>query len=62
MTTTATDRHVELERLRFRLEDGFDKIAQAAQAGQDTKRWEDVWLKLLAEYEALYDQLSGSTR
>ncbi len=57
---TSVDRQAELEteiqRLVGRLEDGFDKISEAALNGQDTTRWEDVWIKLLADYEALYDE------
>jgi hypothetical protein len=49
----------ELQRLLLRLEDGFDKIARAAANGEDVARWEDVWLKLLGEYEQLYDRLDA---
>lgn len=51
--TTATQQAV-LDRLLFRLEDGFVKIADAAAKGQDTARWEDVWIRLLEDYERLY--------
>lgn len=61
-TMTAVDRLADLERLRLRLEDGFDKIAEASRNGQDTTRWEDVWLDLLRQYQELHDALNGSDR
>ena len=57
MAATTTDRRAELARLVFRLEDGFDKIAEAAAKGLDTTRWTTVWIQLLEQYEALYDEL-----
>ncbi|HEX5165830.1 MAG TPA: hypothetical protein VFV93_10580 [Thermomicrobiales bacterium] len=49
----------EMKRLLFRLEDGYEKIAQAAVNGDDVRRWEDVWLQLLCEYEELYDRMAA---
>lgn len=49
----------EMQRLLFRLEDGFEKIARAAADGDDVSRWEDVWIQLLCEYEQLHDQLAA---
>lgn len=49
----------EMQRLLFRLEDGFEKIARAAADGEDVRRWEDVWIQLLCEYEQLHDQLAA---
>ena len=49
----------EMQRLMFRLEDGFEKIAHAAAAGEDVDRWEDLWIQLLREYEQLHDQLAA---
>lgn len=60
MPATTTQPHVELDRLVSRLEDGFDKIADAERAGQDTTRWEDVWIRLLHDYERLYDELADA--
>jgi len=49
----------EMQRIMFRLEDGFEKIARAAAEGEDVARWEDVWLQLLGEYERLHDRLAA---
>lgn len=48
-----------MQRILFRLEDGFEKIARAAEAGEDVSRWEDVWIQLLHEYERLEDELAA---
>ncbi len=47
----------EMQRVLFRLEDGFEKIVRAAADGEDVSRWEDVWIQLLREYEQMQDQL-----
>lgn len=49
----------EMQRILFRLEDGFEKIARAAANGDDVSRWEDIWIELLGEYERLHDQLAA---
>lgn len=49
----------EMQRLLFRLEDGFEKIVRAAADGEDVSRWEDVWLQLLSVYEQLHAQLAA---
>lgn len=49
----------EMQRILFRLEDGFEKIARAAANGDDVGRWEDIWIELLSEYEHLHDQLAA---
>jgi hypothetical protein len=49
----------EMQRLLFRLEDGFEKIVRAAADGEDVSRWEDVWIQLLGVYEQLHDQLAA---
>jgi hypothetical protein len=49
----------EMQRLLFRLEDGFEKIVRAAADGEDVSRWEDVWIQLLSVYEQLHDQLQA---
>lgn len=62
MTTTSNQR-AELDRVIARLDDGWNKINEAEARGQDVTRWEDVWLGLLDEYEALYRDLAdGATR
>ena len=49
----------EMQRILFRLEDGFEKIARAAADGEDVSRWEEVWIQLLGEYERLHDRLAA---
>jgi hypothetical protein len=49
----------ELQRLLFRLEDGFEKIVRAAANDEDVSRWEDVWIQLLGVYEQLHDRLNA---
>ena len=49
----------EMQRLLFRLEDGFEKIVRAAANDEDVSRWEDVWIQLLGVYEQLHDQLAA---
>jgi hypothetical protein len=44
------DRRAMLER---RLDDGYQRIDAALKDGQDVARWEDFWVGLLREYEAL---------
>ncbi|HEX5497990.1 MAG TPA: hypothetical protein VFX03_02145 [Thermomicrobiales bacterium] len=44
------DRRAVLER---RLDDGYQRIDAALSDGQDVARWEDFWVGLLREYEAL---------
>lgn len=46
--------------LARRLDDGFVRIEQAIGAGEDVKTWEDFWLSLLAEYEAISDELNAA--
>lgn len=48
------------EALARRLDDGFIRIEQAIVAGEDVKTWEDFWLTLLAEYEAISDELDAA--
>jgi hypothetical protein len=48
--------------LAARLETGFQKIEQAENAGTDTTRWEQAWLRLLKEYELICDQLDSRGR
>lgn len=49
----------EMQRLLFRLEDGFEKIVRAAANDEDVSRWEDVWIQLLGVYEQLHDQFNA---
>ncbi len=47
--------------LRARLEDGYNRIAAAQLAGEDVERWEDFWIELLSQYEALCDEAAESS-
>ncbi len=46
--------------LYLRLEDGYDRIERALADGEDVTRWDDLWRKLLREYEEVCDLLSIS--
>ncbi|HEY8447040.1 MAG TPA: hypothetical protein VIL01_08010 [Thermomicrobiales bacterium] len=43
--------------LERRLEDGYRRIEQALAAGEDVAEWEQFWIRLLREYEAICDDL-----
>ena len=43
--------------LERRLDDGYRGIEEALRAGQDVGAWEDFWIRLLRDYEAVCDQL-----
>lgn len=45
------------ETLNRRLEDGYRRIEEAQAQGRDVKHWEEFWIQLLREYEALCDGL-----
>lgn len=47
----------ELRRVEIRLEDGYRKIEQAATSGENVMHWETLWLRLLDDYERIYDKL-----
>lgn len=40
-----------------RLEAGYQRIERGMAEGRDVTTWEDLWLTLLGEYEAVCDQL-----
>lgn len=44
--------------LYLRLEDGYARIERALDDGQDTTKWEELWKRLLREYEQVCDLLS----
>ena len=46
-------------RLTVRLEDGFTKIGEAMSHGIEIDHWEEKWVELLREYEALEDELAA---
>ena len=58
---TARDRE-RLEKrssvLYLRLEDGYSQIERALSDGQDVAKWEDIWRRLLREYEQVCDLLA----
>jgi hypothetical protein len=43
--------------LEDRLDDGYDRIDQAALSGVDVSEWESFWLQLLGEYEGVCREL-----
>ena len=53
-----TSRMSEAAQLERRLEDGYARIEAAKFNGEDTSAWEEFWLKLLREYEAICDELT----
>lgn len=44
--------------LQLRLEDGYSRIERALADGQDVTRWEELWQRLLEEYELISDRLA----
>lgn len=46
--------------LAQRLDEGYGRIEQAIQRGDDVERWESFWIDLLHEYEALHDELAAA--
>jgi phage host-nuclease inhibitor protein Gam len=44
-------------RLETRLEDGWNRINEGEAQGRDVTPWEDFWLDLLKEYEAVCDAM-----
>ncbi len=54
-TTESLDaRRDSLER---RLDDGYQRIDEAALAGVDVTEWESFWIRLLGEYEGVCREL-----
>ena len=51
-------RQSEAVQLERRLEDGYTRIEQAKADGIDTTAWEEFWVKLLLEYQAICDELA----
>ena len=44
--------------LERRLDDGYQRIEEALRDGADVGAWEDFWIQLLREYEAVCEDLS----
>ena len=51
---TLSDRR---DSLFARLEEGYGRIERGLDEGRDITTWEDLWLRLLDEYEAVCEQL-----
>ena len=47
------ERKAKAASLQRRLEDGWDMIEEAHQRGEDVRKLEAHWLRLMAEYELL---------
>lgn len=47
----------DLREIEARLEEGYRMIDAALAEGRDVARWERHWLKLLNDYERIYDAL-----
>jgi len=43
--------------LERRLDDGYQRIGEAAFAGVDVTEWESFWIRLLGEYEGVCREL-----
>lgn len=52
-----TTKRSEADVLRHRLDAGYDRIELARQSSVDTRTWEEFWVTLLHEYEAVCDEL-----
>jgi hypothetical protein len=46
--------------LYLRLEDGYARIERSLADGQDVTKWDDLWKRLLREYEQVCDLLAVS--
>ncbi len=53
------ERGAKLESLTHRLQDGEARIQAALARGEDVAAWEDFWVRLLHEYEALHDRIES---
>jgi hypothetical protein len=54
------DSRARAETIEQRLIDGEQKIAAAQQRGEDTSRLIDFWIRLLAEYEDLMEDVTDA--
>jgi hypothetical protein len=54
--TTAPGAHAEqLRQVEARLERGWTLLEGGRGSAEEIARWEESWLRLLRQYEALYD-------
>lgn len=51
------DLRADLREIEARLEEGYRMIDAALAEGRDVARWERHWLRLLDDYERIYDAL-----
>ncbi len=56
----ASDLDARRASLEGRLEDGYDRIGQAALSGTDVSEWESFWVRLLREYEEICRELDAA--
>ena len=61
LDTRLPELRIRRESLQRRLEDGYQRIDHALRHGDDVRAWEDFWLQLLREYEALCDDARIAT-
>jgi hypothetical protein len=59
-TKQAVDIEQRRDSLARRLDDGHDRIKQAIAEGSDVTAWEEFWIDLLREYEAVCDELAAA--
>jgi hypothetical protein len=53
----SADLDIRRRTLEDRLDDGYQRIDQAALSGVDVSEWESFWLRLLGEYEDVCREL-----
>lgn len=46
-----------IETLERRLDEGYRRIEEAIDRGEDVQAWESFWIDLLHQYEAEWDSL-----
>ncbi len=51
---------LERDRLAARLEDGWEKCERGRREGRDVAAWEDHWIALLRQYEAICNRLADA--
>lgn len=54
---TLDEQRVTLER---RLTEGYVRIEEALEAGQDVSNWEHFWIELLHQYETVCAQMEAA--
>jgi hypothetical protein len=60
VTQERTDtREQRIAKLEARLQDGFQRIGEATANGVSVTHWEDAWIDILREYEAVSDEIAA---